>query len=222
MPIINNDTKNTKKKIIDQATLYFYDKGYHESALDEIAAALGIRKSLISYHFNNKQNLALVIYSIYLKSIKSTVTTRYFEKYKSYDLQLGTAVEMRAMLNHYYNDKNAFRFYSVVAPMTMYSTRDDTIDFWKIHDKKYNLPINHDIDELTLLANAARGATINLIVSYFYNKIHCNFDDFSNYRIEIPFRMMKINEERIDTIVQESKRIYDDLDFKFKPYFKII
>lgn len=55
---VNDATKN---KIIEVSTKLFYEQGYKETYLDQIAFFCGITEPLISYYFKIKPTLAKIV-----------------------------------------------------------------------------------------------------------------------------------------------------------------
>ncbi len=51
------ETHTSRQKIIDTAEKLFAEKGFHSVSLNQIAQAAGISKSLILYHFTDKDSL---------------------------------------------------------------------------------------------------------------------------------------------------------------------
>ncbi|HEY3781349.1 MAG TPA: TetR/AcrR family transcriptional regulator [Fimbriimonadaceae bacterium] len=51
------DPASTRRKIIDAAFESFADKGYAATSIGDVAAAAGVQKSLVQYHFGNKEEL---------------------------------------------------------------------------------------------------------------------------------------------------------------------
>lgn len=53
----NTETYTSRQKIIDTAEKLFAEKGFHSVSLNQIAQEAGISKSLILYHFTDKDSL---------------------------------------------------------------------------------------------------------------------------------------------------------------------
>jgi AcrR family transcriptional regulator len=51
------DPAATRRKIIDAAFSSFSEKGYAATSIGDVAAAAGVQKSLVQYHFGNKEEL---------------------------------------------------------------------------------------------------------------------------------------------------------------------
>ncbi len=52
-----NEPDTTRQLLIDAAKSVFADKGYEGSTVKDIADAAGVNISLVSYHFDGKENL---------------------------------------------------------------------------------------------------------------------------------------------------------------------
>lgn len=225
---INEKNNTTKLKILDIATKLFYDVGYNDTYLEHIANLCGITKPLISYHYNSKAELARVVAETYAKNNKNVISFKlykYFFDLKKYDLQVSTAVEIRLtnMLNLL--DKNVLRFYYERINANYDKSipdKESSVPFYKIHHRRYKLNIDNEKDELTLLARAARGASMSLIFGYIRGDFDCNLEDFLDYSVGVHFKMMNITHETIDKVIDESKKVIDKIGFSFEPYFKII
>ena|SRR5690625_1832460 len=67
----------TKQKVVDAATLLFFQKGFHGTSVRDIAERAMVNVSLISYYFNSKQGLleyaVTNYYEMYLKTMETTL-----------------------------------------------------------------------------------------------------------------------------------------------------
>lgn len=67
----------TKQKVVDAATLLFFQKGFHGTSVRDIAERAVVNVSLISYYFNSKQGLleyaVTNYYETYLKTMETTL-----------------------------------------------------------------------------------------------------------------------------------------------------
>ncbi|MFD0590633.1 TetR/AcrR family transcriptional regulator [Paenibacillus sp. GCM10027627] len=54
-------TEETKARISEAATALFSQKGFHAASIEDIAAATGVSKANIYYHFNSKEGLFLYL-----------------------------------------------------------------------------------------------------------------------------------------------------------------
>lgn len=71
------DNNTSKQKVIQAASLLFFQKGFHATTVRDIAEKASVNVSLISYYFKGKQGLleyaVTQYYDAYLHSIKDTL-----------------------------------------------------------------------------------------------------------------------------------------------------
>ncbi len=216
-------TPEMKKRILEAAKKLFYDQGYTDTYLEQIAKDCGISKQLITYHFQTKSNLANEVLKDYLKELKNTIIEKIYFNLGEYNVRYSTAVDFQLMLRMYRDDAKAYRFYKE----RLNGNFDDifsnpTLNLYKLHNRQYKLNINNDMDEITMITYAAFASNEALITAYFSGKINCTFEQFSDYTTALQFRLMRVDEKEIDKILTESKKIIDKLDYSFGPYFKIL
>src|SRR5699024_10816880 len=67
----------TKQKVVDAASLLFYQHGFHGTSVRGIAEKAAVNVSLISYYFKSKQGLleyaVTTYYELYLETIESVI-----------------------------------------------------------------------------------------------------------------------------------------------------
>ncbi|MFZ7131812.1 MAG: TetR/AcrR family transcriptional regulator [Eubacteriales bacterium] len=215
----------TKNNIINAATLLFYEKGYKNTYFDEIAASCGITKPLISYYFKRKSTLAKVVHEKVTNENKNFIALRLYKTYyglKKYDLKLSTAVEIQMTNRLYHEDKKAFRFYKERSD-SYYSDMcsHKLVNLYQIHDRHYNLDINRNTDEISMLAYAAHGATLSLKLAFYRGELNCSFEEYNDYATALHFKLMHIDENEINYLLEVSKKMIKQSNFKVLPYFRI-
>lgn len=216
---------NQKENILQVASQLFYEQGYKKTYLDQIAEICEITKPLISYYFKSKSSLARSVSDAFLFELKNKIALKLYTDYfkeEKVDLQVSTAVEIRMYNLMFLTDPKAMRFLKELADdkyEDLFS--QDSITLYKIHDRRYHLNINRETDELAMIANAARGASFSVLWAYNRGELHCSQEDCLDYIIRLNFVLMHIDDQRIDEILAESKKVLDTVPFTIKPYFKI-
>ena len=122
-------------------------------------------------------------------------------------------------------DKNVNRFYFERINANYdrsIAAKEASVPFYKIHDRRYKLNIDNEKNELTLSTRAAGGAAISLFFAYIRGYFDCSLEDFLDYAGGVPFKIMNIDPARIKEIIEESKKVIDEIGFSFEPYFKIV
>lgn len=221
---MKNKTKKLKKKdeIIYVATKLFYENGIKNTFFEQIAKECEVTAPLITYHFKTKVNLVQAVVQKYTSEIKNNVTEKIYNQIDAYDLQYSTAAEIIMNLRLYNEDEKAFSFYYDYLNCGFESQFCvNFIDYYKIHDRHYNLNIDRNNDEISMLSSSAYFSTLSLIYSYFTGRLNCSFDQFVDYTVSMPFKFMHIEDNQIKVIIEVSKQILEQLDLKIYPYFQI-
>ena len=211
-----------KTDILLVAAKLFYDYGYNATSFEEIAEFCDITKPLITYYYGTKANLANEVYLYFTEKRKDIITEKIYKYYGSYDLQVGIAVENRLMLKILKEDKRAYRFYHehVNADYDNIFT-EPSMSLYNAYDRRYHLKLDRGNDELRIAAISSKATASALIVSYFNDKLNCSFEFLENNIASLPFKVLDLHQEQIDTILNRSKEILDTLDFTVIPYFEV-
>ena len=70
--MVNSET-GLPQQILETANNLFVNEGYHGLSMREIAAALGVSKAALYYHFKDKEELFLAILRLYLEDINAAL-----------------------------------------------------------------------------------------------------------------------------------------------------
>ncbi len=212
-------SRDIKNEIIFMATKLFYDKGYHNTTISDIAKALHTSNGHVSYYFNTKEDIGSMIYVNYSNRIKDVVKEKMTEKYGGYDDTTATAIEFRLTNLLYKTYPNAFRFYDdMVSVLFTNISRRGPEKILSIA-RQYNL--DWADSEADLVFFAWSGAVASIIVQYFKGNINISYEEFDDRRVALPFQIAGVPSDRVTKIVKESKVIFNELDFKILPYFNI-
>jgi len=218
--------KNQKENILLAATKLFYEQGYKDTYLEQIADVCKITKPLITYYFKTKSNLARQVTDQYLTDHKNSVAfklyTEYFKARKT-DMQVSTAVEIRLYDTLHLCDPNALRFMKEHADENYEDTfPKNSVRLYQIHDRRYHLNINRNADEISMLARSAMSSSLSVKLAYARGEFDCTLEECLDYLTRVHFILMHIDAKRIDDIVSESKHILKQVKFEIKPYFQVV
>ncbi|WP_243135816.1 TetR/AcrR family transcriptional regulator [Acetobacterium tundrae] len=217
--------KNQKDNILETAIRLFYEQGYKNTYLEQIAELCEITKPLISYHFKSKSKLGRAVSDACLFAYKNKIAMKLYTDYfkgRKTDLQVSAAVEIRLYNQLFLSDANAMRFIKELADdkyEDLFSQEGNRL--YQMHDRRYHLKINHDSDEISMLANAARASTFSILWAYDRGDFKCSEEDCLDYITRLNFVLMHVDKNRIDAILAESKQVLEEVHFEYKPYFQI-
>ncbi len=204
------------------AAKLFYDNGYNATSFGEIAELCDITKPLITYHYKTKANLANEVYLHFTEKRKNKITEKIYKHYGTYDMQVGIAVENRLGLKILKEDPKAYRFYHerVNASFDNIFT-EPNMSLYNAYDRRYHLKLDSGNDELRIAALSSKASAAALIVSYFSGKLNCSFEFLEKNVASLPFKVIDVPQDQIDSILLRSQEILDALDFKIAPYFDV-
>lgn len=215
-----NSKPTMRKKILEEATLLFYENGYSNTTIKQIACNCNISKGLVNYHYPSKEEIAFEIYDNVTNEHKYAVQSKMFIKYHDVNPIISQAIIDRLSLQHMKNDHHFYRFFKEVSPLRL-GKRSEGIYHYKQLIQDSRLSINYKSSELQLIAATSLGAVTSLIIAYFDGNINCSYDEFENYRVEFRFNLLNLDKKKIKQIVEESKEMYTELDFKFSSNFHV-
>lgn len=215
-----NTNSPMKKKIIEVATPLFYENGYSNTTIEQIASYCNASKGLVHYHFPSKENIAFDIYDNITNECKTLVQSKMAAKFCEYDPIIAQAVIDRLTLRHLKEDSKFFQFFKETSPLRI-GKRSDGFHHYEQLTQNSSLLINYQVHEIQLIAAASQGAVTSLIISYFDGNIDCCYDEFEDYRIEYRFKLLGTDKENIKQIIRESKQLYEEFDFKILTYFHV-
>lgn len=84
---------NAELKIYTTAKEHFYKNGYYSTTVREIAKSAGVNSGLFNYYFNNKYNLAKMMYDEIFYNIQK-LTMRYFSDEKNPAIFMGVMMRL--------------------------------------------------------------------------------------------------------------------------------
>lgn len=216
-----NTNPQMRPKILDTATMLFYDIGCEKTTFDRIASELGIAKSLITYHFGTKLNLAYEVFEEKRYDAVSLIARKISQQHFGVSLDVYSSVYDRIMLRQLRDDRKAFELFKM-ASTNKSNGKDFSRDIYSIFSDAFARG-QHDDRWSVLTPWASRGAASTIIEAYFDNHLEetISYTDFEDYRASLRYRLVLLPENQMNEILEESRRVADSLDITFLPYYKI-
>lgn len=212
---------NTKHKILLVSKKLFVENGYIDTSCKRICKEADVNLGLIHYHYKSKKNIGSTIYAYFLIEVKDFVKRVMCEKFHNYELKYATAVENWVFLNLLLNDERYRRFYYELCKENFLIDENTKVleFFYRIHVNTYNLNITPN--EIKLIRVASASLTTGLVVKYVENYFDMTLDELCEYKIRNMYRLMKLNDNEIDDVVEVSYDIYKKINVKLEDYFKL-
>lgn len=216
-----NTNPEMRAKIIDVATRLFYDRGYDKTTFDMIAEECGVAKSLITYHFKTKLNLAVEIFDDNRLQTIAIVNRKISESGIDVPLNAIPSIFDRIALRQLRADRKVYEFFSIVTTEHTLSGNFSG-DIYEIFSSAYASGMHEDQFNRMILWTS-RGAAAFAITAYFDSKLGKDipYDVFEDYRASLRYRLQMYPQEEIDKILAVSRSVADQLQIEFLPYFEV-
>ena len=176
-----NNILNTKEKILAESVRLFSEKGFDGTGIDEIAKNVGITKSVIYYHFKNKEDILNIIIAN-LKEEHITYKMKLNEKYLS-SSHKDMYTYLKEIIFDFWNTRKDIIKILMMESIKK-SDRKPLIDFWKsnIFDPIENLiPDYSEEEKFNISLNSFFNIFMPNIVYMIFSE---EWSNYNNYEIE--------------------------------------
>lgn len=209
----------TRDAVIDACKKLFFENGYIATHYNDIVAESGISPGLIHYHFKKKGNIAGIIYTNFLETNKCFVEEALKE---NYELQIGTAVEIRNYWNLFTQNERLFRFFYEIAKerIIVECFKEVGENFYDLHKKRYHLPINEE--QLKLINISSSAFESEAIIALYEGYLGLSITEVCEFVIRTVYEFMGIDYNRIEEIIKLSAEVYESLDIHLEDYFRLV
>lgn len=222
------------EKILETAKELFYEQGYYKTTVAEITKKAGVNNGLFTYYYGTKTNLSNIINAKFRLDFRNAISKNMFEIDKCYDMAVGIAVEYRKNLE-LLSKKPKLRRYTIEQNSDVMIHKDMSYEdimnakdslhtsqrghYYQLQKRLINPNIS-DID-LNVYQTAGVAATNALIAAMHDRIIDCSTDYMGDKFIEICFNLLKLPDEKIEELKEQSLIIAKQFDLTLKDYFII-
>lgn len=207
--------KNPKKEeIIRAARKLFYENGYINTNLKDIAQECDIKKQTISYYFKSKALLGLEVYDRLSNEIIDLFIRKARAINSTTDISVACASSMIGIVEYYQNDKNAFRFFE-----EFYFSSLTNIDI-VLKESERHMRWAPDLKPITLQYISAMYASNGVL--YYYIKGYLpqyTFDEFCAYYTKMALSGIIKDNSESNELYNAAKELYPKLNITFDSYF---
>lgn len=208
-----------KRAILEAAKTLFYEKGYKDTTLSDIARIVDCPASSISYHFGSKLELACLIQGEYSRQNKVYMEAITGNKYSKTMLM---CLELMEMWHRNFENANLRRF-------LVETGEDSNILGSYFENVKYLFQVvidEHDVDisteSLDLIAATQIGMTKRLVDIVCMNPGKFEPMTIAEHSITVFSKMVGIPNEKIEPLINNAKEIFPSLpiDNRYFEYFQ--
>ncbi|MPW25449.1 TetR family transcriptional regulator [Alkalibaculum sp. M08DMB] len=222
---VQNKDNSSKSRILKSATELFYEKGYNDTSLDDISKSANVNKAMIAYYFKNKSQLAYEV----CNNINTDIKKALAKQLTKIDLEvvdniIMTAVEYKIFASFRKRNPKYRRFIKELCKDNVLLLSQVNTGFGKdiYHDlnKKHNL--NFDEIEMKINHYSLTSSLCGLILMHDLGFIDCGHDYLSDKECTIMFRTFGLDQANIDNILEDSKKIANNMEIEISNNFKVI
>ncbi|KPU43730.1 DNA-binding transcriptional repressor AcrR [Oxobacter pfennigii] len=206
-----NTNYNTKEVIMAAAKLQFFEEGYFKTTIANIFKEINIPMGVFTYHYKTKDNLISEIFTQYYSEISKLIERSFTVPPSQSFLKhmLISRIFYRIILE---NEKNARFYYEVIHDKSSYRFfKNVVIPKHRGLLKEFNVLVTEE--EFQSIVVMGSGARREFFLSYFENNIKMSVNQVVNLLESIVPRMLKIDQNLIDSILLKSIDLADSLDY---------
>lgn len=198
-----------KNNILKNSFDLFKNKGYKNTTTREIAQACGIRKGLLHYYYNQKEDIIIEIYDNILTCLINLVDREYSDKVNG--------CTYYAVLNIlYFRTMSSRPYLTDLLSEMMLSHNLTQIKIEKSVKSCFTIMQKYTIGiteyQLFLATIVASGAEAELLSNIRLKKIKMTYDKLATTINKILFTMLKISENEIKTSNEDALKFADSIN----------
>lgn len=200
---------STKELIIASAERLFYEKGYENTYIGDIASDSHVAKASILYHFKSKEGL----YKHTSQKILSELFQKMADRLRLDKLEL--IIQSYVFWYKFYHDQH-FRKYSMDCIGRMDVPPNATDRTYALLKQTYELEESYEVFLIRnrMILKFAWEMEDNLIQYYYHHLEEATFDQVAELDALIFSRMLGMPEEKIQTRIHDAKQILPSLDLE--------
>ncbi len=211
-----DNTITKKQMILEVAKHLYYENGFVSTSFDEIAVALGIKKTLVQYHYVTKANLGNEIYGDYsLKqfNVFSEKVKRLKVPYSFPEILIAYTIKT---VQYYQQDTKAFRFYK-----EFFCNAFEYV-ITRLEDLHPVAGIRDDMSKEYIHATAItiQYALRGLIYHYINGEIKMSKPEFEGFLIHMMLSSGIYGDVKTDEIIKHVDELNSRIKIDFAPDFE--
>lgn len=197
--------------ILHNAKGLFYEKGYNQTTIKEIAMKSGDPVSLVHYYFKKKEDIIRTVYTDFHNNIDLFVYSHFLDV--SENIFLAHAINNRIYYDIILNDPNNSRVYAEILRDSSNSRLIDKYadHIYKKYIEQYGVSLSDEILKSYIAMNF--GARREFYTNYFSGRIHLGIQEGVSIILGMFPRMLKLEQGYVDKILDQSLDMYRQLDY---------
>ncbi|NLM46872.1 MAG: TetR/AcrR family transcriptional regulator [Firmicutes bacterium] len=203
--------RQKKEEIYNIAKRLLYEQGFEKTTIKQIAHVTNAPVSLIHYYFKTKDEIIKCVYQDFLASIRQFLLKEAPSVFA--DTILAHAVLSRIYYDIILQDKNNSRvYYEVLRHKSNYEIlHQPIVDIYRHYIKENGIELAEELFQAYVLLDF--GARRELFLKILEGKLHLPLTELVSTVNGLFPRLLKIDQQKIDRIMQESVSIFSALDY---------
>lgn len=219
----NSSSNSTKQKIYECSKCLFYEKGYLNTTIKNIAEDANVNRALISYYFNGKASLAQEIVNEFSKKVIYIIKK---ETDQNYNIPIHPllmfVLSTKVFTSFRRLNDNYKRFIKEVAFENIVIIRNLQLDLKVFDYLESNNNIKFNKVEKQIYQNSLTSIVRGLMIVHSNGEIDCSHEYLAEKQCEMFFKILGIDQGTIDSVIQESRSLFSSTKIMIDKNFEVI
>jgi len=209
--------KSNRNEILEAAYWLFYEKGYNETSLEDIAKRCGVTKQAVTYHFGSKNRLGREVSSLIARRIFSNFEQLVENALGKCSSELLNAAHLIWFSHVYKHDQNAFRFFRefILLDENFRDLVDVVQPAYEEEIVKHSVNPVDAVKQMQMISAFYSGK--GLLYHQAIGNLSCSEELFEQYYFSVYYRMF-YSEQELNRLFREGKALLEKLDSSKIPY----
>lgn len=213
-------TQDTKNKILQACRKLFYEKGYVNTYYQDICKATNLSSGVINYHFQNKSNMASIVFEEFILHNNNFISDLLDNRYS---LEIVVAVQFRNYFHFILTNENIKRFYYEISKARINLDSDrlkkSVVDYYKHINEVYQLHLSNTTVKFISLSLIA--TEIEIFLNYINGYIDTDHEKIIDFILSYMYELLRIDYKHIDEIIKSSSKIYSKINVHLNDLFQL-
>jgi AcrR family transcriptional regulator len=212
--------QQSKDNIYATAKRLFYENGFINTTLMDIARESGANKAMVSYYFENKNKLALEIYNEYMVAVKVRTQNAINVICPKCNHVLRTALEYRIQNRNCRANRHLNRFYHELCESNVFLQNESaSVGFVENLNRAYKLGLSRLDAKAIALANLATVHALHVARNEGF--LECSSEYVAETEIRLLVQSLRCENDFIDECLKESERLLDQIELTVGENFAV-
>ena len=201
--------KQTYQKIMDATRSLLWEKGYTDTRFEDYYRQYGIRTGLVHYHFQKKEQLALVLY----REIAHDVTKLIETLVPQNQPLLRYTMLFHIMWDYYAKCPEYARFVREALEIRVHTTaiKEPSVLWYRAINEQYTLGLSET--QLHIRALATVGGQVEIIHAYLSGELDLDSSELAEYDVTNALQMIGIPSKEITETLIHAKVLSESYRF---------